>query len=90
MTNVLVRSDSALLALAVELFVRHRLDNVGRCPRCGPWAVCRVQERTAHVIRAADVDPVLLVSPKRRPDATHWRDQPTSSLPVYRRSIWFS
>lgn len=81
--TALVRRDSALFTLAVELFVRHRSAN-GYCPRCGPVAACLVQRRTAEVILAANVDVALLESPKRRPESTFWQAEPTTSLPVHR------
>jgi hypothetical protein len=82
-----VARDSALFSTAAALFVRHRTEEDGRCARCGTPS-CHVRHRTAGVIRAAGVDPVVLVPAPRRPEAAYWRREPTAVLPVY-RSDWF-
>jgi hypothetical protein len=80
-----VRRDSTLLKTAVELYLRHRPDAGGWCPRC-ERLTCSVRECAAMVMRAAGLDAALYDSPSRRPEATHWSRQPTANLPVYRQS----
>lgn len=82
-TVPLVRHSSALYHLAVELYVRHRLGDDGRCLRCGAWP-CLLHGNAAEVIAAAGVDPVLYDRPPRRPAATYWAHEPTRPLPVSR------
>jgi hypothetical protein len=78
-----VRPDSVLFGLAVELYVRHRLNDDGRCPRCR-GLVCLTRHHAAEVIQAAGVDPAFYNRPPRRPEATHWARQPTASVPAFR------
>jgi hypothetical protein len=82
---VLVRHESATFALAVELYLRHRVGSDGRCVRCRTVR-CPVRDHAAFVIRAATVDPARLRPPPRRPEAGRWMTEPTSRLPVHRGS----
>jgi hypothetical protein len=81
MVTAFVRQDSVLFGLAVELYLRHRPGDDGRCSCC--WGlVCRVGHHAAQVIAAAGVDPAFYDRPPRRPEATHWTQQPTAFLPA--------
>jgi hypothetical protein len=86
----LIRQDSALFSLALELFLRHRPNRAGGCPRCATAEPCHVERDMDLVLRSADADPYLLTAPKRRPEATHWYEAPTSTLPVFQSSGWFA
>lgn len=88
MRGPLIRRDSALFSLAVELFVRHHPDDAGRCVRCGAHGPCQTRQCMATVMRAAGADPALFGAPPRRPASTHWRRESTRSLPVYERNRW--
>jgi hypothetical protein len=84
MTTPIVRQDSALFALTVELFLRHQRSSTGDC-RCCHRPACFAGPHATTVIWAAGVDPALLRPPPRRPEAVPWADQPTVPLPVYRK-----
>lgn len=68
MVATLVAQGSALYRLAVELYVKHRPDAGSWCPRCVRPG-CRVRNHAGAVVSAAGVDPALLDSPPRRPEA---------------------
>lgn len=82
MRTATVAKDSALLRLAVELYVRHRPDAGGWCPRCERLD-CPVRSHAGEVVQAAGHNPALLDTPPRRPEATPWANEPTTELPVY-------
>jgi hypothetical protein len=54
---ILLRPDSAVVALAVELYERHRPDEWRRCA-CGVPRCC-VRVRAVAVMRAAGLEPSL-------------------------------
>jgi hypothetical protein len=81
----IVNNRSTLYKTAVELYTRHRPDAGEWCAKC-EQVTCLIRQHAATVIRAAGLDAALYDSPPRRPDATHWSQQPTANLPVYRRS----
>jgi hypothetical protein len=82
MDRPIVDHRSALYETAVGLYMRHHLDENGRCSRCRR-PTCAVRMHAAGVIEAAGVDTMLYDPPPRRPEATYWADQRTISLPVY-------
>lgn len=84
-TALIIRRRSALYRLAEELYVKHRPDAGGWCPRCERLG-CPARSAAAEVVRAAGTDPALLDSPPRRPDAAPWAAQPPANLPVHQHS----
>jgi hypothetical protein len=77
----IVRDDSVLFRIAVELYLRHYLDGVGRCEACGRFG-CPTGGHAAGVIQAAGVNPTFFDSRPRRPESVWWAQAPTAVLPT--------
>jgi hypothetical protein len=79
--DVIVSDSSVLFRTAVELYLRHTLDGVGRCEACGRFG-CSTGDHAAGVIRAAGVNPAFFDSrPRSRTASVWWAEVPTAVFP---------